>query len=197
MRALGRGLITRRHHGLRNTLAHFSSQANAIVEIEPQHCFPLTEKRPDLRIVLGTNIYLIDVSVVHSLNPSNLIYSQENLFLVTLTHAWTTSKSKALHHSSYQNYRFLIKRTTKRLSPSSSSFCIPNHHNRTTTTCSTNFSKIPTQQQQLPHPALPPFPRRIKWIEWTQQKKHAKTSGNPPKTPTTTAKIILTINFPD
>jgi hypothetical protein len=74
MKSLGGNKITARHHGIRNILANFATKSGAIVEIEPSHCFSDNLLRPDLEIIMGSQRYFIDVTIISPTNPSNLSY---------------------------------------------------------------------------------------------------------------------------
>jgi hypothetical protein len=96
MKALGGSKITQRHHGLRNVLGEYALKAGAIVEIEPQQRFPNSLKRPDLELILGSIRYLVDVSIAHPTNSSNLGSGQ-----ITLGAALAREKKKILKYKEH------------------------------------------------------------------------------------------------
>ena len=71
--------VTLRHDQLVQLLAHYLKLAGAAVVLEPKHVFSETNKRPDLQVVLGSKVYLIDITIVNPTAPSNLRHSQKVL----------------------------------------------------------------------------------------------------------------------
>ena len=71
--------ITLRHDQLVQLLARYLKLAGAVVVLEPKHVFSETNKRPDLQVVLGSKVYLIDITIVNPTAPSNLRHSQKVL----------------------------------------------------------------------------------------------------------------------
>src|SRR6202451_4762538 len=71
----------------------------------PKHVFSESNKRPDLQVVLASNVYLIDVTIVNPTAPSNLCHSQKVLGQATAAEKTKIRQYEEL--SSQQNCTFV------------------------------------------------------------------------------------------
>src|SRR3984885_9185689 len=71
--------ITIRYNQVVATIERFARLAGATVVREPRNLFSETSKRPDLQIIMNHKNYLLDITIEHPTEPSNLNHSQKLL----------------------------------------------------------------------------------------------------------------------